>query len=229
MRLTVGPLPAAVYWRRRLLVLGALALAVLVIVYACTGGPGAGNQTAPDLAPPTGTPTPSPTTPAAPSPTRSPSPSAFTLPSAVPPASAQPSGGCTDDEIELTAVASPDTLTMGQPATFTLRIKNISARTCTRDVGSQPQELQLRQAEAIYWSSDDCAADSYTFDRELAPAEELTFDIMWYGYLTRTGNDTKTCETLDSLKPPAGTYRLVARLGTKFSEPMQVSIRSSSG
>src|SRR5262249_25583714 len=37
MRLTVGPLPAAVYWRRRAAVLGGLLVIVLLIVYSCAG------------------------------------------------------------------------------------------------------------------------------------------------------------------------------------------------
>ena len=35
MRLTVGPLPPAVYWRRRSLVLGVALLVVFLIVQAC--------------------------------------------------------------------------------------------------------------------------------------------------------------------------------------------------
>ena len=40
MRLTVGPLPSAVYWRRRAVVLGALLLLVIVLVYSCSGWSG---------------------------------------------------------------------------------------------------------------------------------------------------------------------------------------------
>jgi hypothetical protein len=38
MRTTVGPLPPAVYWRRRALVLGALLLGVIVLFVSCSGG-----------------------------------------------------------------------------------------------------------------------------------------------------------------------------------------------
>lgn len=37
MRMTVGPLPPAVYWRRRAAVLGALLLVVIVLLWSCTG------------------------------------------------------------------------------------------------------------------------------------------------------------------------------------------------
>ncbi|MBX6748205.1 MAG: hypothetical protein IRY85_00800 [Micromonosporaceae bacterium] len=230
MRLTVGPLPAAVYWRRRLLVLGALVLIVVGIVYACTRGSDADEQLSPDPASqtsesPSPTATTTPTT--SPSPTLSPTPTAFTLPVS------DPTGPCTDDEIELTASVSQTTLVVGQGATFTLTIKNISNRSCVRDIGSIPQELQLRRADGtVAWSSDDCRDEQvygpdYHFNETLPPDFVKKFDIYWNGYRSRTGNDTTSCEPSDQAKPDADTYTLVARLDTKFSQPVQVVIRTS--
>jgi hypothetical protein len=255
MRLTVGPLPAAVYWRRRLLVLGVLVLIVVGIIYACTGGPDANQQARPDPASQTQTPdTTTPTTEPSPtrSPTSSPTPTAFTLPVAGQTGGGQTgagqtgagqsgggqsgggqSGPCTDDEIELTASAAQATLVVGQGTTFTLTIKNISNRSCVRDIGSIPQELQLRRADGtIAWSSDDCRNEAiygpdYNFETTLAPGEEKRFDIYWNGYRTRTGTDTVECTPSDNAKPHIETHSLIARLGTKLSEPVPVSIRSS--
>jgi hypothetical protein len=42
----VGPLPDAVYWRRRLIVLGVPLLVVFLVVYSCTGASGAPRDTA---------------------------------------------------------------------------------------------------------------------------------------------------------------------------------------
>jgi hypothetical protein len=233
MRLTVGPLPAAVYWRRRLLVLGVLLIIALGIVYAFTGGPGAGNRADPG-------PTHTPTTPASatgtptPTATPTPTPTPFTLPADEPtgaPTSAaggDATGPCADGEIELTAAASPPTLTTGQTATFTLVIKNISNRTCTRDIGSMPQELQLLLDGVIAWSSDDCPSGSpYPFDQEFVPGFERSFAIPWSGYRSRTGTGEPVCEQSAQTKPGAATYDLVARLGTKLSAPVQVVINSS--
>jgi hypothetical protein len=65
MRLTVGPLPPAVYWRRRAVVLGGLLLIVIVTYSACSGsGSGSGRKTAasPSATPPaTGSPAADPT------------------------------------------------------------------------------------------------------------------------------------------------------------------------
>src|SRR5512138_869732 len=138
MRLTVGPLPAAVYWRRRAVVLVGLAMIVLVISYAC-GGPssGAGPTTQPSGS---ASPTPTPTTtllrPEVPRPSAAP-PSAFTLP--VPALT----GPCTDAEMEVTATAGAPEVPRGQPLAVTIKIKNISTRTCTRDIGADVQELRL--------------------------------------------------------------------------------------
>src|SRR5690606_33412343 len=118
-----------------------------------------------------------------------------------------PTGPCTDAEIELTASASPTTLVVGQHATFTLTIKNISNRNCVRDIGSIPQELQLRRADGtVAWSSDDCRdiakyGPDYNFEETLAPGSEKRFDIYWNGYRSRTGNDTTVCVPSDQVKP----------------------------
>ncbi|MDG4768430.1 hypothetical protein O7632_30695 [Solwaraspora sp. WMMD406] len=44
MRLTVGPLPPAIYWRRRAVVLGALLLLLFVVVYSCVGSGQSGGD-----------------------------------------------------------------------------------------------------------------------------------------------------------------------------------------
>lgn len=230
MRLTVGPLPAAVYWRRRLLVLGALVLVILGIVYACTGGAGAGNQADPG-AESTATPTPSgsadattsptPTRSPTPSPTASPTPTAFTLPVS------QATGPCTNEEIQLAVSASPPSQTVGVGGTFFLKIKNTSQRTCMRDIGSEPQELQLRQADRIVWSSDDCRdpESSYNFDQQFPPGHEVPFTWQWDGFVTRSGAGEVLCGS--GVKPDTGHYELVARLGDKFSDPFRLDVNSS--
>src|SRR5688572_15525899 len=152
MRLTVGPLPASVYWRRRLLVLGMVALAVVVIVYSCGGDPSAGTNAPPG---PTATKSVSASASSIPSPTPTP----FTLPGNSP--TVVTTGDCTDAEIELTATPNPADPRVGQIATFTLKIKNISSRTCSRNIGSIPQELQLRHDAVVIWSSDDCHPPGY--------------------------------------------------------------------
>jgi hypothetical protein len=218
MRLTVGPLPPSVYWRRRAVVLGVLALITVGIVYA-VNGPDAGAD------PRNATGSQEPTTPA---PTVTPTPTAFTLPVAtvtgVPTQTGTQVAGtaCLDSEIQLTASASPQPIRVNDRATFTLRIKNISNRTCVRNTGSIPQELRLLRGDEIVWSSDDCTSGSaYNYDQTFTPGFEKVFTITWDGYASRG----VPCGTT---RPAGGDYHLIARLGTLYSERVPVTIRSGS-
>jgi hypothetical protein len=218
MRLTVGPLPPAIYWRRRAVVLVLLASLVLVISYACGGPrvPAAGAQS--NQSPgPTSTPDASPTLlrPAVPT---TPPPTAFTLP-------ASGSGACTDAEMRVTAAAGSTEVQTAKPLDVTIKLTNVSSRTCTRDIGADMQELRLVQGTTIVWSSDDCNANSGHDNTSFAPGKELSFTLQWTGRVSRTGIGGATCSAT-AQPPPPGIYQLVARLDKKLSEPFAVHIVS---
>ena len=219
MRLTVGPLPAAVYWRRRAVVLVGLAMIVLVVSYAC-GGPSSGAGTAAPQSSGSASPTPTPTTtllrPEVPSPAAA-NPSAFTLP--VP---AQ-TGPCTDAEMEVTATAAAPEVLRGQPLAVTIKIKNISARTCSRDIGADVQELRLNDAATTIWSSDDCGANHGHDERSFDAGTEAVFTLTWMGKRSRGGDGTVVCE---APAPDAATYQLVARLDQKLSAPFEIRVKA---
>lgn len=218
MRLTVGPLPAAVYWRRRVVVLVGLAMIVLVISYAC-GGPRestAGTDTRPTS---TVTPTVTSTLQRPTIPTASPAAAqtAFTLPgSAV-------TGACTDAEIEVTATAATPQVQRGQPVDVTIRIKNVSGRTCSRDVGADVQELSLGDGTITVWSSDDCNPRKGSDVRSFEPSKEFAFTSTWNGRRSRTGAGAVNCA---GDFPNAAVYQLVARLDRKLSAPFALRIEN---
>jgi hypothetical protein len=223
MRLTVGPLPANVYWRRRAVVLVGLAMIVLVVSYAC-GGPDP-NADAGVTAGASNSESASPGTtllrPEVPSTTTStPSPSPFTLP--VP----ATTGPCTDAELDVTATAAAPEVQRGQTLDVTIRIKNISARTCSRDIGADMQELRLNDpaAKKIVWSSDDCNPNHGVDERSFAPDQEETFTLTWQGKASRGGDDSAVC---DAPPPTAQSYELVARLDQKYSVPFALRIISA--
>lgn len=219
MRLTVGPLSASVYWRRRALVFVGLAMVVLVVSYAC-GGPDvskAGAGSTPTSSAPTATspsPKPSVLTPVLPSPT-TPQPTAFSLPLT------GATGPCTDSELELVASAASGVVQGGQPVEVTIRIKNVSTRTCSRDVGADMQELRLMDKEIVVWSSDDCNPRKGSDVRSLAPSKEATFTLSWSGNRSRTGSDAVNCS---APAPQPATYQLVARLDRKLSLPFELRL-----
>lgn len=216
MRLTVGPLPPAVYWRRRAIVLGALVFAIFFFVYSCGGAKSSG---APDR---TGH-TPSP------APSRSlltpviGGPPATTPPASGAPADSQPAqlaGPCTDAELAVTVTTEGNRaeVVVGTYVRIFLKIKNVSSRSCGRDVGATQQELRLTQGARQIWSSDDCGAVGGSFVRTLSPGQELAdFNVLW------NGRESTNCQTKPL--PAPGTYQLTGRVGTKWSDPVVITIK----
>ena len=224
MNLTVGPLPPAVYWRRRVLVLGAVLALVLLLVAMC-GGSGHSNPAAVNPAATTTSTRPSPT------PTTSVQPPIVGEPggagsSASPPAAAPSSATasptarsdiCSDAEIQLTP--SIQKITGGTyPYQLQLDIKNISNRTCKRDDGANPQEMHIVNAAGqTVWSSDYCQSNPGSNMASFDPNIVASFKLPWDGYAYGP-NCAKGAKLGD------GAYQLVAKLDTKVSAPVAFTI-----
>lgn len=225
MNLTVGPLPPAVYWRRRALVLGAVLALVLLVVAMCGGGSGGSD---PSAVKPAATST---STSSSPSPRTSLQPPIVGAPggssSSAPPPSIAPSSAapsptvrsdlCSDDEIQLTP--SIEKVTGGNyPYQLELDIRNISTRTCKRDVGANPQEMHIvDSAGQTVWSSDYCQSNPGSNVVTFGPNIMDAFKLPWDGYGYATG-----CVRGAIL--PDGAYQLVAKLDTKVSAPVAFTI-----
>jgi hypothetical protein len=219
MNLTVGPLPPAVYWRRRALVAGVLVLLILLIAYSCGGssGSGATGQRSSAHTPTTSSPTPSEqrtqiTTPT----TGDPSPSVTGSTGAAPPAGAvdPASDLCADADIQLT----PAVVRLAN-GTYkaTLRIRNTSTRNCRRDVGSKPQELHVVQNGQTVWSSDSCQSGQGESNMTtLGAGIEYAYDVIWDG--------TSGAKCTGGAPLPPGGYQIVAKLDAKTSAPVNFTI-----
>jgi hypothetical protein len=228
MNLTVGPLPPAVYWRRRAIVAGSLLVFVLLVAYSC-GGSGGSKAASPRQTPPA-TSSPDPTTSllspiiGGPPASGSAGPGGSGAPaSSAPPgdpaagAAATGSDFCTDSEMQLTPAAQR--ITGGTYAyELTLTIKNISTRSCKRDVGADPQELHIVLNGQTVWSSDSCQkAQSKPPDiRTFGPNIEAKFTVGWDG---TTGPNCSGGQAI-----AAGSYQLVAKLDTKVSSPAAFTV-----
>ena len=182
MRLTVGPLPPAVYWRRRAAVAVALALVIVLFLTMWSGADGSAPTTQPSS---TGRPDLATSGPGSPATHTSGGTGSSGTDASVGPGSPSGSGSgsggsgnggadsggqgvgnggpplvatvvCTDAEIALTAAVSPSPGIHGGVVTLTLIVRNTADHACLRDVGSGPQELQVRQGATVVWSSDRC-------------------------------------------------------------------------
>jgi hypothetical protein len=219
MKLTVGPLPAGVYWGRRAVVGGTVVVVGLMLWASCGGSsdPGAqrrtgaaasaGGSTSPE-------PTQSfqvPTTGEAPTS----APSAPSSAPEAPPSTTVPP--CADADLSLVATPEQQVQFRGAYLTFTLKVKNITTHECVRDLGADYQELYLTVGAVKMWSSDDCNGPHGSSMTTLKPSIEMSFSNVWNGKATANG-------CTDRETPPAGKYQLVGRLDTKFSEPVQVQL-----
>jgi hypothetical protein len=223
MNLTVGPLPPAVYWRRRVLVLGVVLALVLLLVGMCGGSrhsnPGAIQPTATATS---SRPSPTPTTSVQPPIVGAPGgASGSASPPGAPPSSAGPSptlsDTCSDAEIQLTP--SIQKITGGTyPYQLELDIKNISNRTCKRDDGANPQEMHIvNSAGQTVWSSDYCQSNPGSHVATFEPNIMASFQLPWdgYGYGPNCVRGAKLGD---------GSYQLVAKLDTKVSAPVAFAI-----
>ncbi|MFG3300663.1 hypothetical protein [Micromonospora chersina] len=246
MRLTVGPLPPTVYWRRRAVVLGAALLFVIVLLYSCSGtdrntGGSAGGVSPSNTAAPG--PTGSLLTPQSTSPSPTPGDSGGgsgtgngsgtntgggtgtnngtgTNDGGAPAAPVADDGTCADSEIRVTPVALPATAQRGTTVTLRLKIKNISDRTCSRDVGADLQELYVKAGAEKVWSSDTCGTGKGSDVQSFTPNFERSYELGW------NGRDVSRCANGLANGPyaPIGTYQVFARVGTKLSEPVKLTI-----
>ncbi|MEW2141261.1 hypothetical protein AB0869_00410 [Micromonospora vinacea] len=236
MRLTVGPLPPAVYWRRRAVVLGAGFLFLIVLLYSCTGSDRSGGQE------PKAGGSPSATSAATPGPggrvltpqTGAPSSSASAdsgatnpspaITSNTPPlgaaAGSEDDGTCTDAEISVVSSASPTSVQRGAVVELQLRIKNTSNRTCSRNVGADLQEIFIKSGAEKVWSSDTCGKVQGSDVQSFTPNFERSYEVPW------NGRDTSRCDgaLAGGPFPPVGSYQVFARVGTKLSEPVKLSV-----
>lgn len=225
MRLTVGPLPSAVYWRRRAVVLGALFIVVLVFFTTCRGsGSGASKTSAtPSSSPSTLTPEVS-ESPEGELPTEvpagsvndgTPAPAVTTAPAAPP-----DPGQCTDAEIKVTPVPAQTTLQRGQTIVIRLRIKNESNRTCSRDVGADAQEIYVRLGAQVIWSSDKCGTAKGSEVQPFTPNFEREYRVAW------NGRQSTSCggNVANGPIPEAGQYQVFGRLGNDRSSPVKLTL-----
>lgn len=225
MRLTVGPLPSTVYWRRRLLVLAVVLLAVLLTAWACSPGDTADKHTA-DTARqhPTGglaVPSNSGSVSAGPS-SADPDPSASATPSTAPSGSWSPSvrprptgpaPSCADQDLSVSTATKHRHIPDGSYPTLYLTIGNTAEHACTRDIGADQQELRVMHGKTRIWSSDDCDPNHGKDVRRFEAGDTVTFHLVWSG---RTSS--KGC-TATRTVPPRGHYQLVGRVGSKTGKP----------
>jgi hypothetical protein len=223
MKMTVGPLPPAVYWRRRAAV-GALLMAILLGFATCRSAgsdatPAASRSTptptgsaGPSAAP--STPAPGSPAPSSPAPARAATGSAPTSPVGPATQNAPATGGipdCTDAALRVVASLDGSPVAYGSMPRLHLTVSNAGTVACRRDVGADAQELRVMDGTRRLWSSDDCQPLRGTSVRTLQPGEKRVYTVTWSGK-----DSTPGCRQARTRVAP-GTYQLIARVDTVVS------------
>lgn len=229
MRMTVGPLPSTVYWRRRVIVLIGVLLLVVLVAWGCAAagsstpgagraggsggrhGAGASTSSSPSVSVPELLPGSTPTA-AGPSPAGGPSPSVPTVP-----ANTTPAPHCADSDLTLVPAAVGKVQSGSYPR-LSLTIGSTATHDCTRDIGADQQELRLLQGKSRIWSSDDCDPSHGSYLTTFHPGTHVTYTLIWAGTTSTPG-----CKSPRTTVPP-GTYQLLGRVGTKVSDPVNITI-----
>ena len=187
----VGPLPVATYWRRRLVLLVALVV-LLLVARSCVGGGADRSGT---------TPTPTPTVRTTHSPSPRPSPTRAAGPVA-----------CDDGALELTTATDAKQYQAGATPRITLTVKNVSSATCRRELGDSALEVLVYSGSDRIWSSDDCNAQPGTAVQALRPGATLETTKTWDGKRSAQGCSDPRREA------SPGTYTVRAHVGTLTSK-----------
>jgi len=238
----VGPLPASVYWRRRILAL-AIALVVLLILWLLTSGTGSGDPGSAAVVGGTSSPA---------GPTSSAGMPSETLTATSPandpgrrgggeietptgPATPTGSSGggpgsggrteaaapvaCSDAALTLTVSVAKPAYPVGAQPQITLSLQNTSGTTCTRDLAASQQEVLLYDGKTRLWSSNDCYPGGGTDVQAIAPGERDRYSVTWSGLASHPAcAGTRT-------RVGAGRYRLVGRIGSLHSAPTTLVLR----
>jgi hypothetical protein len=178
--LTRGPLPARVYWTRRVMVLGTVFLLVFGVGRLLVGGSDAAEG-APRAVQAAATPSPAPAT----------------EPVAVPaseqraadkqrkrekrsePALLPPDGPCTDEDVAVTPVV--DRAVGGRTVMIVLELRTISAAACTWRVSPQALTVKITSGDDEIWSSRQCPQAVPTRTVVVRSAVGTKVGVRWSG------------------------------------------------
>lgn len=199
------------YWRRRLLVVLGVIVALLLLFLLLKPDPNSGVVAS--------SPSPSPTGSGAPTTSGTATPSTSGSPSGSPSPTAT-GDVCNDSDIEVTISPRGGTsFATGTPITFTMLVKNTSSRACTRDVGAKVNTIEVTSGSVHVWSSDDCAATGGSDLKALPPTVSYAVASTW--------NQTLSAPNCPAGQPTAkpGSYEVVGINNGLKSAPVTFAIK----
>src|SRR3954447_17097627 len=216
----VGSQPPSVYWRRRLVVLGAIVVLLVLIamtlkVISSGNSDPAGAQGTPQSSAAekssgrTSLPRSTPTKRVTSSTSRARSRSSSTVP---------PPPSCAPKDLAVSAVTGKSSYQVGDHPLLQLQVSNTGTGPCVQDLADKQVELKVYNGESRVWGSHDCRVQPGTSPRTLAPNTPVRVAITWSGLSSRPG-----CAGTRQ-RVGAGTYTLYATLSGKTGRAAQFTM-----
>lgn len=203
-----GPLPRQIYWRRRGLAVGIVAVVVAIVVgvsYALFGG---GSDAKPVAKTTTGIPQPENKTPVLPPAQSSPAPTPTPTEAVAPPPVLKEGDDCPDSTLAVKGITNAPLYVIGDQPKFTMVVTNIGLVACKRDVGAAVLAAYVYSLDnKRLWSNLDCAPSNETLVKSFNPGEQVTTEVTWTGM----GSAPQCPLPREPIGP--GTYNLVVQLG----------------
>lgn len=180
--MTRGPLPAGIYWRRRLLLLAVAVLLVFGLARLLGGGSdgssadaGVAEQAA--AVPSTTAPSQAPSASSTKKPRQGKGNRPTTTPTPEPPPLAVPDGPCDEADIEITPSAVD--AVAGRDVVILMALRTIVDPACTWRVSSGNLSVKLTSGDDDIWSSQQCPAVVPVKDVIVRSAEPTTVALVW--------------------------------------------------
>ncbi len=126
---------------------------------------------------------------------------------------------CRNSSLAVSVTTDAQSYTVGSPVTIAMRISNLGATACKRDVGALPNEVWVTDASGlVVWTSDACQTAA-TPQVVVMPAHSVFGNTqVWSGT-----NSGRRCTTA-AVDAPAGSYFAHARNNTVQAMPYAFSI-----
>jgi hypothetical protein len=217
-----GPLPPEIYWRRRLLAIAALVLALALVIwlaFALLRSGGSGDKKSAKAA--TSSQTTAKGTAAAPVTSAAPT----TSDTAAKPAGANATTTvaaalCSDQSLAVKLTVSRPSFKSGEQPVFGIVITIISTVACQRDMGSGlPQvSVQTLDGQKRTWANTDCDSGGPADVRTLGGGQQAAFTLTWSGTSSQPG-----CAG-ERTPVPSGPYSAIATFGSLRSAPETFNI-----
>ena len=212
--LTRGPLPARVYWVRRMLVLGTATLLVVAIARVLGGGSDASSGSDPGAQlVADGSPTTSSTLTGPPTTTETVRKPGTRASKSQAPVLAQPDGPCANDDVAITPKV--ERAVGGHDVPIVLQLRTLTSDACTWRVSRDSVTVNITSGKDRIWTSRDCPAAIAPRDVIIRKAVTTDVALVW---TQAKRSDSNGCTRLTGWAMPGWYHVTTAALGGEPSD-----------